>query len=55
VADRKERHSTIRRPRSCTDDLLTCFAYLYAFKSYLSFLFRLEISFGGKVWAILGI
>jgi hypothetical protein len=44
VASRKWRHHSISRPHFCISGLLTSFVYLFPFKSYSTFSFRLEIS-----------
>jgi hypothetical protein len=57
VASRKWRHRSIPRPHFCISGLLTSFVYLFPFKSYSTFSFRLEIPIGAEIlgafWGIL--
>jgi hypothetical protein len=54
VASRKWRHHSISRPHFCISGLLTSCVYLFPFKSYSTFSFRLEIPIGAEILGVFG-
>jgi hypothetical protein len=47
-------HHSISRPHFCINGLLTSFVYLFPFKSYSTFSFRLEIPIGAEILVFFG-